>query len=162
MESTGGSDAYAGTVSAALSNVTDGLGTIGVPGLDARLYANGDLTTSFQANYPVNNPDRSFTALANSYNDTGDSYTITVDFSGPMNGYLPAGSLFVILDWDILENYRDVKAFGGTGQINTPWLAARTRTASLLDWHNIGGDETGSVAGPTSSEALLPRRTFAA
>ena len=150
----GGSGAYSGTVSAALSDVTDGLGTAGVPGLDARLYVNGDLTTSFKANYPVNNPGGSFTALANSYNDSGDSYTITVDFSGLMNGYLPAGSLFAILDLDILENYRNVKAFGGTGQINTPWLAARTGTAGLLDWYNIDGDQTGSVAGPTGSEAL--------
>lgn len=146
----GGAGAYAGTVTAGLSNINDG-GTPGVLGLDARLYPGSQLTSSFTANYPVN-PDGSFATLANSYNNNQDSYTITLDFSGLANGFLPSGSLFAVLDLDILENYRNVTAFGpGNVQITSTWLAALGGQAALLDWYGVDGDQTGFVGGPTVS-----------
>jgi hypothetical protein len=145
----GASGAYTGTVTAGLSNIVDGSVT-GVPGLDARLYTNSELTTSFKQNYPVN-PGGSFTTLANSYNDRTDAYTITLDFTGLANGYLPSGSLFAIVDLDIVEDYRNVTAYQGLTTISTNWLTAVTGGGALLDWYNIDGNQTGSVTGPSMS-----------
>lgn len=148
----GGGGAYLGTVNAGISNVTDGLGN-GVPGLDARVQTNTELTPTFKANLPVN-PNGSLTWLANNYNDTRDAYTISIDFSGLANGYLPAGSILAILDLDTRENYRNVRAFnpGGT-QINTNWLAALSGAPAIVDWLGTDGDQTGVIPGPTTSVA---------
>lgn len=145
----GGSGAYSGSVTAGISNIIDG-SVSGVPGLDARLYPGTDLTTTFKQNYPVN-PDGSFTTLANSYNDRTDAYTITLDFSGLANGHLPAGSLFAIVDLDIVENYRNVTAYQGNTALTTNWLTAVTGAGALLDWYNIDGNQSGFVTGPTTS-----------
>jgi tetrahydromethanopterin S-methyltransferase subunit F len=150
----GSSGAYAGTVNATVSNGVSGLAN-GFVGLDGRSYPNADLTPSFLANYAAN-PNGAFTVLANSYNDTLDAYTITLDFTGLANGFLPAGSLFTILDLDIGENYRNVQATGENGNpILTAWLAALNGQAGLLDWYSpaFDGDQTGFVTGPASSLA---------
>ncbi len=142
-----------GTVIANVSIVSDGLNN-GVLGIEGRVYGNALLTPTFTANYPTN-PDGSFTNLATSYNDSQDAYTILLDFSGLLNGVLPSGSLVTILDLDILENYRNVTATDVNGnQIATPWLAAMTGQAALLDWYAVGGDSTGSVTAATTSNTL--------
>lgn len=80
-----------------------------------------DLTTTFKNNYPVN-AGGGFTVLANSYNDSGDAFRMTLDFSGLAGGALPVGSLLVILDLDINESYQNVTAYQGTTALATNWL----------------------------------------
>ena len=141
----GGSGAYAGTATAAISAVTDG-GSNGVPGISASSFANGDLTTSFLNNFPVNS-NGGFTALANGYNNTQDAYLITLNFTGMASGFLPSGTLFTVLDLDSLENYRNVTAFApGGAPIGTPWLSPLGGVAGFLDFSYLvdGVDSTGS------------------
>lgn len=148
----GGSGAYAGTATAAISAVIDG-GSNGVPGITASSFANGNLTTSFLSNFPVNG-DGSFTALANSYNNTQDAYLITLDFTGMANGFLPSGTLFTVLDLDSQENYRNVTAFApGGAQIGSPWLSPLGGIAGLLDFSDLvdGVDSTGTFTPPSVS-----------
>jgi len=62
------------------------------------------------------------------YNDSGDKYHVVIDFSGTTgsssSGVLPAGTLFALVDLDILENYRNVKATNAANvQITTPWIS---------------------------------------
>jgi hypothetical protein len=66
-------------------------------------------------------------AIATPYNDHGDKYHVSIDFSGttggPNPGVLPAGSLFSILDLDISENYRKIFATNAANSvITTPWI----------------------------------------
>jgi hypothetical protein len=148
----GGSGSYAGTATAAISNVIDG-GSNGVPGISASSFANGVLTTSFLNNFPVNS-NGTVTALANGYNNTQDAYLITLDFTGMANGFLPSGTLFTVLDLDSLENYRNVTAFApGGAQVGTAWLSPLGGIAGLLDFSTLvdGVDSTGSFTPPSVS-----------
>lgn len=66
-------------------------------------------------------------ALATPYNDHGDKYHVSIDFSGTTGGsnpnVLPAGTIFSILDLDITENYRNIFATDASNNvITTPWI----------------------------------------
>jgi hypothetical protein len=74
------------------------------------------------------NPGPVVTMIGTPYNDTGDKYHVVVDFTattgGANPGTLPAGSTFAIIDLDILENYRNVKATDAANNpITTPWIS---------------------------------------
>jgi hypothetical protein len=66
--------------------------------------------------------------LGTPYNDSGDQYHVAINFSGTTGGsnpgVLPAGSIFAIIDLDILEDYRNVRAVDASGNpIVTPWIS---------------------------------------
>lgn len=146
---TGGTGAYAGTVTATVTNSTSG-STAGINGIIVQSTTN--LTTNFTNNYPTN-PGPIFPNFGVSYNDSQDAYTVTVDFSGLANGYLPAGSLLAILDVDIQENLRNLRATDASSSaISTAWLNQRPGVAGFLDYANSNGDQTGSVTAPNMSD----------
>ncbi|MFN7939752.1 MAG: hypothetical protein U0R19_40875 [Bryobacteraceae bacterium] len=145
---TGGTGAYSGTVTATVTNSSSGA-TTGINGVIVQSTTN--LTTTFQDNYHPN-PGPVFPNFGVTYNDSQDAYTVTVDFSGLANGYLPAGSILAILDVDIQENLRDLRATDpSSAAILTAWLIQRPGDAGFLDYANIDGDQTGSLTAPTIS-----------
>ncbi|MBS1830172.1 MAG: PEP-CTERM sorting domain-containing protein [Acidobacteria bacterium] len=147
---TGGAGAYAGTVTATVSGASSGA-TTGINGLIVQSTTN--LTTNFTNNYHTN-PGPVFPNFGVTYNDSQDEYTVTVDFSGLANGYLPAGSILAILDVDIEENIRDLRATDpSSAAITTAWLIQRAGVAGFLDYVNADGDQTGSLTAPTMSNS---------
>lgn len=142
----GGTGAYAGNVTVQATNINDGLGN-GVPGIIQNPFSN--LTPTFYSNGYPTNPGPSLDSFGVTYNDTGDSYLVTVDFTGLANGYLPSGTLMAILDMDISENAREFKAFDPSNtQITTPWLNNIPGIQGLFDYNNSAGDLGGAVIAP--------------
>jgi hypothetical protein len=118
--------ALSGVAVAARSNVVNGipntppigLTPINVPNLSPDYFA-----TTLQ---PNSGP--SVDMLGTPYNDSGDSYHVAINFSGTTGGsnpgVLPAGSIFAIIDLDILEDYRNVRAVDASlNPIVTPWIS---------------------------------------
>src|SRR5262245_10426258 len=95
-----------------------GLTPINVPNLSPDYFA-----TTLQPN-----AGPSVDMLGTPYNDSGDKYHVAINFSGTTNGsnpgVLPAGSIFAIIDLDILEDYRNVRAVDASlNPIVTPWIS---------------------------------------
>jgi len=88
----------------------------------------GSLSSDFFAAGLTANSSGTVASLATNYNDAGDRYHVVFDFSGtvggPTPGVLPAGTVVVIGDLDIDENFRGVRATNALGaMITTCWLS---------------------------------------
>jgi hypothetical protein len=141
-----------GSATATSSNAIDGT-TNGVVGPTASSFTN--LTGTFITHYGNGNPGTGLTTIGNPFNDTGDRYTVTMDFTGLSTGYLPAGSLFAFFDYDITESLEDLSAFApGGSQINVAWLNAIAGTPGYLDANTSGGDESGAMSVPAPTWTL--------
>lgn len=136
IEFTGGPDAVVGTWPV-------GSGLSGTATVTASNFVNGNTATPHVALVPTQisslssdffaaglttNSSGTVPSLATNYNDAGDRYHVVFDFSGtvggPTPGVLPAGTLIVIGDIDIDENYRGVRATNALNTtISTPWLS---------------------------------------
>jgi hypothetical protein len=145
-----GSGAYAGTVTANVTSANQGVD----PGISGLLsQSTNTLTATFLAHY-IPNSGGTLPNLGISYNDSSDSYVVTISFAGLANGYLPAGTTIGFLDIDIEENLRNLSALDIDGNvINSSWLAQRAGTPGFFDYHNSGGDSTGFVTAPALSNA---------
>jgi hypothetical protein len=123
-----GGTALSGTAIAKQSNVVNGnLATLPIGLLP--ITVGPALSPAYFATSLVPNPGSLVTSLGTPYNDTGDTYHVSIDFSGTTGGpnpnVLPAGSIFAILDLDITENYRKIFATDVTNSlITTPWISA--------------------------------------
>lgn len=143
----GGTGAYAGNVTVQATNVIDGLGN-GVPGINP--YFHTALSGTYYANGYPTNPGPSLDYCGVTYNDSGDSYHVSFDFTGLANGYLPKGTLMAILDMDISESARDWQALDTSNNvITTPWLNTIPGLPGLFDFNSVGGDLGGSVTPAT-------------
>src|SRR5262249_4277759 len=99
----------AGTAVANLSNYTNGNNATVFIGLTPNVIGT-KLSLDYLSTGLSFNTGTLVHAIATPYNDHGDKYHVSIDFSGTTNGsnpgVLPAGSIFSILDPDITENYR--------------------------------------------------------
>ena len=146
----GGAGPYAGTVTTSVSNIFDGLGN-GVPGIGAVPFTN--LTPTLLANFPLNS-NGAFEYMPVSFSDNGDSYDVTMNFTGLGSGYLPAGSVIALLDIDISEQMLGFKAFGpGNVQITTSWLTPLAAPRDVFDWSNSLGDGINPAFAASVSES---------
>lgn len=140
--------AYSGGFKVYTQNFTDG-GNDGIPGIVPVSY--NQLTTSFTNNLPTN-PGPAFDYFGVTYNNSGDSYDVILDFSGLQNGYLPMGTIVGFLDIDILEDMQRLVAWDSSNNfISNPWLTPMGGQAALLDYSSVGGDSTGSITGPVTA-----------
>ena len=120
--------ALVGTAVAKQSNVVNGnLATLPIGLLP--ITVGPALSSAYVATSLVPNTGNLVSSLGTPYNDTGDTYHVSIDFSGTTGGpnpnVLPAGSIFAILDLDITENYRKVFATNAANAvITTPWISA--------------------------------------
>ena len=120
--------ALSGTAVAKQTNVVNGnLATLPVGLLP--ITVGPALSPAYVATTLVPNTGNLVTSLGAPYNDTGDKYHVSIDFSGTTGGpnpnVLPAGSIFAILDLDITENYRKIFATNSANAvITTPWISA--------------------------------------
>ena len=106
--------------------------------------------------YGPGNPGLPF--IGNVYNDTGDRYTVTIDFTGLAGGALPASALFASGDYDIAESLMNLTAFTTGGiQIAAPWLISIGGLAGYLDVNATGGDESRC---PSQHQPSHPRAVF--
>jgi hypothetical protein len=122
-----------------VGNVLTGTATATASG-----FINGNLATPFIGLTPISvgpglspdyfattlapNPGPAVTSIGAPYNDTGDKYHVAINFNGTnsssSSGVLPAGSIFAILDLDITENFRNVRAVNALNlPIVTPWIS---------------------------------------
>jgi hypothetical protein len=115
-----------GVAVATQSNVVNGIPNtppIGLTPINVPLLSPDYFATGLQ---PNSGP--SVDMLGTPYNDSGDKYHVVIDFSGTTGGsnpgVLPAGSIFAIIDLDILEDYRNVAAVDSSlNPIVTPWIS---------------------------------------
>ena len=135
---------YTGGPGVALGTWPGGSGLSGTATITASGFVNGNLatpaigltpntigpplSTDFFAAGLLPNPGNSVPVISTPYNDAGDRYHVSIDFSGtvggPNPGVLPAGTLFAIIDLDIQEDYRRISATNGANvAITTPWIA---------------------------------------
>lgn len=137
----GGTGAYAGYVTAHATIIADGLGN-GVPGISPSAFTNVTTTgpNSFTSLFPLD-PGGTFDSLNMGSNDSGDIFTVTIDFSNLANGYLPANSLIAFLDVDSLENVSRMRATDSAGNlISIPWLTPLAAPRDFIDYNNAGGN----------------------
>ncbi len=133
---------FTGSGVASLGTWPSGSALSGTATATGSSFINGNLSTPFIGLTPVNVPalsaDYFATALqpnagpsvdliGTPYNDAGDKYHVVVDFTGTTGGStpgtLPAGSIFAMIDLDITENYRNIKATNAANvAITTPWI----------------------------------------
>lgn len=118
-------NALSGVAVATQSQVVNGVPSTGAIGLTPINVPN--LSPDYFLTGLVPNPGPSVDMLGTPYNDSGDKYRVTIDFSGTTGGsnpgVLPAGSIFAIIDLDILEDYRNVAAVDSSlNPIVTPWI----------------------------------------
>jgi hypothetical protein len=116
----------AGTAVANLSNYTNGNNATVFIGLTPNAIG-PNLSPDYLSTGLSFNTGTLVHAIATPYNDHGDKYHVSIDFSGTTNGsnpgVLPAGSIFSILDLDITENYRQIFATDAANNvITTPWI----------------------------------------
>ncbi len=113
---------YSGIVTTTLSNIVDGGGASGVPGVAPANVPLSNLKTDFTNNYLVNSNGK-FEAASFGQNDPGDTFKVTMNFGGLTNGYLPGKVTFALVDFDLGERLNNLKAFDALGnQINSGWL----------------------------------------
>jgi hypothetical protein len=136
IEFTGGPDAVVGTwpVGSGLSGTASVTASNFVNGNSATPHVAlvptqiGSLSSDFFAAGLTPNSSGTVPSLATNYNDAGDRYHVVFDFSGtvggPVPGVLPAGTVIVIGDLDIDENYRGISATNAlNAMITTGWLS---------------------------------------
>jgi hypothetical protein len=116
----------AGTASVTASNFVNG--NSATPHVALVPTQIGSLSSDFFAAGFTTNSGGTVPSLATNYNDAGDRYHVVFDFSGtvggPTPGVLPAGTVVVVGDFDIDENYRGARATTALGaQITSGWLS---------------------------------------
>jgi hypothetical protein len=122
-----GGSALSGTATVTASNFING--NINTPSIGLTPVTVGPaLSTDYIATTLQPNPGNLVTMIGTPYNDAGDKYRVVIDFagttSGSSSGVLPAGSIFAVLDLDIVENYRNIRASDASNvPITTPWIA---------------------------------------
>jgi hypothetical protein len=118
--------ALSGVAVATASNFVNGIPSTAPIGLTPINIPN--LSPDYFATGLVPNSGPSVDMIGTPYNDSGDKYHVRIDFSGTTGGAnpgtLPAGSVFAIIDLDIQENYRNIKAIDSSlNPITTPWIS---------------------------------------
>jgi hypothetical protein len=134
---------FAGGPAAALGTWPGTSSLTGFATVTATNFVNGNLATPAIGLTPINvgpplsadffaaglqpNPGNTVPMIGTPYNDAGDRYHVTIDFSGTVGpstvGVLPAGTLFALVDLDIQEDYRKITATNAANvQITTPWI----------------------------------------
>lgn len=81
--------------------------------------------TTFDS-YPANglDPNGADQFVVGDSGGSGNAVNVRFDFTGLAGGVLPAGSVFTVLDLDVLEALSHLQAFdSGGSQIVTPWLS---------------------------------------
>ena len=141
-----------GSVSATRTGAIDGAAN-GVPGPLAGSLTS--LTPTFNSFYGTGNPGTGLANLAQNYNDTGDRYNVTLDFTSLANGVLEAGSWFAFVDYDISESLQDLTAFTlGGSMVTSAWLASIGGAGAYIDASSLGGDSSGSMPVPAPNMTL--------
>jgi hypothetical protein len=126
-----------GTATVTASNFVNG--NINTPFIGLTPVSIGPaLSADYVATTLVPNPGSLVTEIGTPYNDAGDMYHVVVDFSGTTSssssGVLPAGSIFAIVDLDIVENYRNITATDASNiQIATPWISGPNGFFDMLN-----------------------------
>jgi hypothetical protein len=120
-----GGSALSGNAVVTASNFINGNNATGPIGLTPITITG--LSPDYFATTLQPNAGPSVSSIGTPYNDAGDKYHVVIDFTGTLGGSnpgtLPAGSIFAILDLDIVENYRNVTATNAANvQIVTPWI----------------------------------------
>jgi hypothetical protein len=118
--------ALSGTATATASAFINGNLATGPIGLTP-ISVGPALSPDYFATGLAPNPGPAVTSIGTPYNDTGDKYHVAINFNGTSSssgsGVLPAGSIFAILDLDITENYRNIRALDASNlPIVTPWI----------------------------------------
>src|SRR5688572_28398696 len=121
-----GTSGLSGTASATASGFVNG--NLATPHVALTPSQISSMSSDFFAAGFTANSTGSVPSLAINYNDAGDRYHVEFDFSGtlggPTPGVLPAGTVVMISDFDIDENYRRIRATDALGaMITTPWLS---------------------------------------
>jgi hypothetical protein len=135
---------YAGGPAVALGTWPGGSTLAGTATITASNFVNGNLATPAIGLTPITigpplsadffaaglqpNPGNTVPVISTPYNDAGDRYHVVIDFSattgGSTPGVLPAGTLFAIIDLDIQEDYRRIRATNAASvPILTPWIS---------------------------------------
>ncbi len=121
-----GGSALTGTAAVTASNFINGNSSTPFIGLTP-VTVGPALSPDYVATTLQPNPGNLVTLIGTPYNDAGDKYRVVVDFSGTSSssssGVLPAGSIFAMIDLDIVENYRNIRAADASNvPITTPWI----------------------------------------
>jgi hypothetical protein len=122
-----GASELSGTATVTASNFVNGNAATPLIGLTPNTIG-PPLSSDFFAAGLQPNPGDTVPVISTPYNDAGDSYHVSIDFSGTVGGavpgVLPAGTLFAIIDLDIQEDYRTIGATDALGApIITSWIA---------------------------------------
>ncbi len=118
--------ALSGTVTATASNFING--NASTPFIGLTPFSIGPaLSADYIATNFTPNPGNVVTLISTPYNDAGDKYHVVIDFGGTTSssssGVLPAGSIFALIDLDIVENYRRITATDASNSvITTAWI----------------------------------------
>lgn len=127
---------YTGPVAAKITNVISGVNP-GVPGITPNPFTN--LTPSFfSPGGFTTNPGGAFDYLNVGYNDSDDTFKVTINFTSLAAGYLPAGSIIAFLDVDNGENVLKLTGTGVTGA----WLAPLSPPQAYFDYDTAPGGVT--------------------
>lgn len=146
----GATGAYVGTIVATRSNVNAGISP-GSPGLAPNSITSALITPTFSSLYALNTGGI-FPLLGAAYNDSSESFTGEINFSGLANGFLPSGTLFSLVDIDSRENLNNLTAFDSSGtQITIPWLVQRTGILGFLDVSLADGLDSSASFGAVTS-----------
>ena len=137
------SGAYLGNVRTTASSIVDGGAVSGVPGITPQNLTAALLTSDFTNNYPVNS-NGNFEYITAGYNDTGDTFTVTMDFKALTLGYLPGNTIIAFLDIDSTERLTNMRALDSSGNpITSPWLNPITGSPNaapgVFDYSNLFG-----------------------
>lgn len=124
---------YTGSVVAKISNVSSGV-VPGVPGITPNPFTNLTPTFFSPAGFTTD-PGGSFDYLNIGYNDSDDTFKVTISFASLAGGFLPAGSTIAFLDVDNGENILNLAAIGPTGG----WLAPLSAPQDYFDYDNAPG-----------------------
>jgi len=120
-----GGSALVGTATVTASNFVNG--NINTPFIGLTPLTVNNLSPDYFATTLIPNPGPVVTVIGTPYNDAADTYHVVIDFTGTLGGStpgtLPAGSTFAIIDNDINENYRNIRATNSLNlPITTPWI----------------------------------------
>jgi hypothetical protein len=134
---------FAGGPAVAVGTWPGGSGLSGTATVTASNFVNGNLSTPAIGLTPITigpplspdffaagllpNPGNTVPLIGTPYNDAGDKYHVRIDFSGTTGGstpgVLPAGTLFALIDLDIDEDYRRIRAANAANlPIVSPWI----------------------------------------
>ncbi len=126
---------YGGNVTVTATNFVDGTAD-GIVGIVPMSYTT--VTSAFTNLFPLNS-GTTFETLNMGSTDTGDTFSVTFDFSNLANGYLPVGAIMGFVDLDSLERINGLVAFDANGnQITGSWLQTLAPPGDYFDWAGYG------------------------